>query len=145
MANHGAGKLNRSSAAVERPAPARVMVVDDQETFRCVMRELIAATAGFVLAGESASGEDAGALVSEFAADFVVIDVRLSDARGVEVAVKLLEQYPDLVVLLVSVYDPTESIPLGPSGDRIPFVRKGDLRPRVLHEIWEERKPRAIR
>jgi DNA-binding NarL/FixJ family response regulator len=36
-----------------------VLVVDDQAAFRGALRELVAATEGFVLVGEAASGEEA--------------------------------------------------------------------------------------
>lgn len=109
--------------------------------FRSVMRELIAATAGFVLVAEAASSEVALANVRNVAAEFVIVDARLSDTDGVQTAVALLDQHPGLVVLLVSVYELTGTAPVGPTGQSIPFVRKGDLRTSVLRRIWEERKP----
>ena len=109
--------------------------------FRSVMRELIAATAGFVLVAEAASSEVALANVRNVAADFVIVDARLSDTDGVQTAVALLDQHPGLVVLLVSVYELTGPPPVGPTGLRIPFVCKGDLRTSVLRSVWDERKP----
>jgi CheY-like chemotaxis protein len=143
MANGRIGDGGRTSGPLRQSDHIRVMVVDDQDTFRSVLRELIAATAGFVLVGEAASGEDALSQVGELMPDFVIMDARLSGLTGLDTAAALLRRYPEVVILLVSVYQPTQP-PIGPAGRTIPFVLKGDLRTSVLREVWEEHKPAAF-
>jgi CheY-like chemotaxis protein len=119
----------------------RVMVVDDQEIFLGVMRELVAAADGFELVGEATSGEEALTSVGEVLPEFVVVDGRLPGMGGLQTATVLRQRRPDLVVLLVSVND--ESTPAAPGPSRaIPFVRKADLRPAILRQVWEEHRPR---
>jgi len=128
--------VRNDSPATDRGV--RVMVVDDQEAFRSAMCELVSATEGFDLVGEAPSGEDALAAMERYAPDFVVMDARMPGMGGTEAAVRLLARYPDRVVLLVSLYDLTETPPLGPGGEEIPFVRKAELRRRVLRDVWEQ-------
>ena len=61
-----------------------MLVVDDQEPFRDAMRELVAATAGFELVGEAASGEDALAAIGNLSPELVLMDVRMPGIGGIE-------------------------------------------------------------
>lgn len=60
----------------------RVLVVDDQEKFRDVVREVIDVTPGFVLVGEAGSGEEAVAAVGSVSAALVLMDVRMPGSAG---------------------------------------------------------------
>ncbi len=124
-----------------RERDVRVMVVDDQDVFRAVLRELVAATRGFVLVGEATSGEDALAAMPALQPDFVVMDALMRDMGGVDAAEALLDRYPDRVVLLVSVLDLGGPPPTGPAGEQVPFVYKQDLRTSVLREVWQRHRP----
>jgi two-component system invasion response regulator UvrY len=49
----------RADAGEREDTVVPVLIVDDQESFRSLLRELIAATDGFALVGEATSGEAA--------------------------------------------------------------------------------------
>src|SRR6185437_2280350 len=67
-----------------RESGVSVLVVDDQEPFREVAREVVAATDGFKLIGEAASGEQALAAADELCPQLVIMDKRLPGLSGVE-------------------------------------------------------------
>jgi two-component system invasion response regulator UvrY len=118
--------------------PVTTLVVDDQESFRDAMRYLIAATPGFSLVGEVASGEAALMAVEELKPQLVLMDVRMPGIGGIQAAQTLDQTHPEVMVVLISVHD-TEELPpdlLGPDL-RAPFVLKKSLRPTVLRELWE--------
>jgi DNA-binding NarL/FixJ family response regulator len=121
----------------------RVLIVDDQEFFRGVLRELIAATPGFTVVGEAASGEEALSATDELSAQFVVMDVRMPGMGGIEAARTLAERHPDQVVLLVSAQALPDIVLTGPAGRAVSFMHKEDLRCSVLREAWEKRTPTA--
>ncbi|HUO70042.1 MAG TPA: response regulator transcription factor [Solirubrobacteraceae bacterium] len=123
-------------------ANVKVMVVDDQEVFRDVARELITATDGFALVGEATSGESALQAMDELMPDLVVMDVRMPGMGGIDAADALLRRYPDRVVLLVSIFELTAPPPVSPSGRAVPFVRKAALGKEVLRDVWERYAPR---
>jgi uncharacterized ferredoxin-like protein len=55
----GEGVGDAIDAAGPNGGVVTVLVVDDQAAFRGALRELVAATEGFVLVGEAASGDEA--------------------------------------------------------------------------------------
>jgi DNA-binding NarL/FixJ family response regulator len=118
--------------------------VDDQETFRDAMRQVIAATPGFSLVGEAASGEDALMAVEELKPQLVLMDVRMPGIGGIQAAETLAHTHPEVMVVLISVHGPEELPPdLFGSERPAPFVLKKSLRPTVLHELWERQKAGA--
>jgi DNA-binding NarL/FixJ family response regulator len=79
-----------------------VLIVDDHASFRRVARDLLEAR-GFAVAGETTCAAEALAETKRLAPDAVLLDVRLGDDHGHEVARALscLDHAP--AVLLVSV------------------------------------------
>jgi DNA-binding NarL/FixJ family response regulator len=78
----------------------RVLVVDDEAAFRAVARDLLE-HGGFDVVGEA--GDAAAALRSEreLRPDVVLLDVRLPDGTGVDVALEISgHEAPPSVVLL---------------------------------------------
>jgi DNA-binding NarL/FixJ family response regulator len=127
--------------ARRRSGPITTLVVDDQESFRDAMRHLIAATPGFSLVGEAASGEDALLAVEELKPELVLMDVRMPGIGGIQAARTLADCHPEVMVVLTSVHGPEELSPaiIGDNTDAT-FVLKKSLRPDVLRELWERQK-----
>ncbi len=120
-------------------ADVRVLIVDDQEYFRDVLRELVAATPGFTVVGEAASGETALRASEQLDAEFVVMDVRMPGMGGIEAARALVQRNPARRVLLVSAQAMPEVVLAGAQNRAVSFVAKEDLRCKVLREVWERR------
>jgi DNA-binding NarL/FixJ family response regulator len=117
----------------------RVLVVDDQEFFRGVLCDLVAATPGFTVVGEVACGEDALPATDSLAPDFVVMDIRMPGCGGIEAARLLTQRDPGLVVLLVSAQEPPAFEASEFSDAAVSFVSKRDLGGAVLRQVWESR------
>jgi DNA-binding NarL/FixJ family response regulator len=119
----------------------RTLIVDDQEAFRQALRQLIAATPGFTLVGEAASGEEAIDAVEAVSPQLVLMDVRMPGLGGVGAARAIRSRHPDLMVVLISVHDDEELPPeLLSAGDAAGFVHKPKLKPRLLRELWERNR-----
>src|SRR4051812_5536996 len=104
--------------------PQRVLIVDDHDGFRALVRELLERR-GFAVVAE-ADGAKAGLLAAEAVApDAVVLDIRLPDGNGIDVCRALTEAHPGLVVLLVSA-DPQQGRWASDCG-AVAFVPKAKL------------------
>lgn len=131
-----AGPHDRGDTGLRGDSPVTVLVVDDQESFRSAMRELVAATEGFRLVGEAASGEGALDAVDELSPRMVIMDKRMPGMGGIEATRVLTARHPEVVVLLVSVEEPNTQ--LMPSCGAAAFARKQELSARLLQHVWRK-------
>lgn len=127
----------RATAAADRDVA--VLAVDDQASFRDVLREVIAATSGFVLVGEACSGAEALAAVDSLSPELVMMDVRMPGMDGVTATQAIMASRPQTVVVLISAEDPDLAPGVDALGGTVARVRKQHLRPQLLRDIWEGR------
>jgi two-component system, NarL family, invasion response regulator UvrY len=122
----------------EADAVVRVLTVDDQELFRRVAEDVIAATPGFEAVGVATCGEDALAAVERLAPQLVLCDVRMPGLDGIEVARRLATTHPETVVVLISIGERADLPAAAQLGDAVPLVRKQDFGPRLLRRLWRD-------
>ena len=121
-------------------SPVQVLVVDDQERLRAVLRDLVDGLDGMAVAGEASSGEGALAAAERLQPQFVVMDVRMPGMDGIETTRRLVDQHPDTVVLLVSVDGAGESERIRTCG-AAGFLPKQQLSRSALADFWREHRP----
>jgi DNA-binding NarL/FixJ family response regulator len=88
----------------------RVVVVDDHALHRDGTRQILEGHSDLQVVGEAASGEVALALVNQLHPDVVLMDIRLPGMNGIEVTRQLIQDHPDVRVLMVSAYDEDEYV-----------------------------------
>ena len=125
-------------APTQDTTDVRVLTVDDQERFRRVAEDVIAATPGFAVVGEAASGEEALDAVDRLDPQLVLCDVRMPGLDGIEVARRLSATHPDTVVVLISIGERADLPAATQLGDSVPLVRKQDFGPPMLRRLWSE-------
>jgi signal transduction histidine kinase/CheY-like chemotaxis protein len=79
--------LMRTLEATETEAPVRVLAIDDEETFRFVVREALGSSDFRV--EEASTGADGLALIPTFRPDVVLLDLGLPDMSGEELTERL--------------------------------------------------------
>ena len=110
------------------PNPPRVLIVDDQPSFRGMARRVLE-WRGYVVAGEAECADSAIAAAERLAPDAVLLDVCLGEACGFDVACALTQARPELAVLLVSSID-YRAVQAAPARLRRAGVR-AQVRPRL--------------
>jgi CheY-like chemotaxis protein len=120
---------------------SRVLIVDDDPGFREVVGRLVEVAAGLETVGSVCSGEEALDFTATLLPDLVLMDVVMPGIGGIEVARRIKEATPTVVVVLISTTHP-DDLPQAASAclaDEI--VWKAELRPALLDEIWQLHRP----
>lgn len=86
-------------------SPRTVLVVDDHALLRAGTRQILEQADGFDVIGEAADGGSALRLVRELTPDVVLVDIRLPDGNGIDVARRILALEAPPTVLILSAYD----------------------------------------
>lgn len=113
-----------------------VMLVDDQELIRTGFSLVLMAEAGITVVGEASDGREALATLARLSGegsscDVVLMDVRMPGMNGIEATERIVQEFPDVRVLVLTTFDLDEyaigAIRAGASG----FLLK-DARPTEL-------------
>jgi DNA-binding NarL/FixJ family response regulator len=64
------------------------------------------------------------------------MDVSMPGIGGIAAARQIVDQHPDVVIVLISVDDPSVLPEVIALGTAVACVRKQDLRPQKLRELW---------
>ncbi len=124
---------------VRHVSDVRVLVVDDQEPFRRAMSAVVDETAGFVVVGSAASGEESLAASETLRPDLVLMDVNLPGIDGIEAAKLLTTDSGGPVVLLLSTYD-EDVFDLEGCGAAA-YIPKDSFGPERLTDAWSAAAP----
>jgi DNA-binding NarL/FixJ family response regulator len=87
-----------------------VLLVDDHELIRQGLRRNFERDPGFEVVGEAGSGAEAERLVEELNPDVVIMDVRLPDASGLDVAKVLRAKNASLGIVVLTMYAGDEQV-----------------------------------
>jgi len=103
-------RLTESRVPPEQPMITRnlkVVVAEDETLFRDFLVRIIRQCFGFEVIGEAATGEEAYDICQRGEPDLVLVDIRLPGLSGLELAERLLQEYPHVKILVISaVEDP---------------------------------------
>ena len=91
-------------------SPIKVVIIEDRREIRESLAMLIGGTPGFNCIATYRSMEDALARISANLPDVVLSDIGLPGMSGIEGIRILKEKYPDLLFIMLSIYDDDERI-----------------------------------
>lgn len=83
----------------------RVLIADDDEGMRSVMRKIVSRVEGFVLAGQAADGETALALTEKLKPNVVFLDVEMPGMSGVECARAIEDMDPSIIIIFATAHE----------------------------------------
>src|SRR6185369_2645354 len=101
---------NTTSSTPALPPEIKVGIIEDQRKFREYLAALIDGSEGFRCTGSFRSMEEALDRIGADPHDVVLVDIGLPGMDGIEGIRILKERYPNLILLMHTVYDGDERI-----------------------------------
>jgi DNA-binding NarL/FixJ family response regulator len=86
-------------------APLKIVIVDDHELLRTGTRQILSEADGMEVVAEASDAAQAIEAVEATRPDIVLVDIRLPDRNGIELARSIIEQSPSTRVVILSAYD----------------------------------------
>lgn len=113
------------------PTPIRVFLLDDHEVVREGLRTLLESTGEIEVIGDSGSALEAAARIPALRPQVALLDGRLPDGSGIDVAREIRSVDPSIASLILTSYDDDEAlfaaIMAGAAGYILKDVRGNDL------------------
>lgn len=83
----------------------RVLIADDDDGMRLIMRHIIEKAEGFVLAGEAMDGEETLRQVETLKPHVVFLDVEMPKLTGVDCAKNIQDMNPSTIIIFATAHD----------------------------------------
>ncbi len=88
----------------------RVVITDDHQIFVDGLKELLQSMDDIEVAGEANNGKELLQLLSSTPADLVLLDVNMPEMDGIEATKAMVEQYPEVRILMLTMFDTQDYI-----------------------------------
>ena len=103
----------------------RILIVDDHAMVRLALAEAITQQDDLELVGEAENGERAIALYSNLQPDVVTMDYQMPGLNGAETITEILSEFPEARIVLLSIYETSESLWRATEAGALGCVSKG--------------------
>lgn len=109
----------------------KILVVDDHTLVREGFARLLEMVPDFEVLGQAAKADEALKFLEEQQVDIILMDIRLPGVNGIELTRTIKEKYPDVEVIILSMYDEEEYVSEAVRGGASGYVLK-DISPEEL-------------
>lgn len=82
----------------------KVIIADDHTLFRQGLRLILEDIEGLEVVADVANGRELIDITDQFLPDLVIMDINMPQVNGIEASRVLLQKYPDLKILVISMY-----------------------------------------
>jgi DNA-binding NarL/FixJ family response regulator len=100
--------------------PIRILIADDHAVVRSGLRVLLSADPDLEFVGEAGDSDEALRLVETLNPDMILLDISMPSDNGIETTERLKEAHPELIVLILTMYEDEsllrEALRLGAAG-----------------------------
>lgn len=90
--------------------PLKVIVADDHRLVRAGIRSLLEEIPELEVIGEAGNGRELLELLAKFQPDLVLADISMPEMNGLEATMAIASQYPDVKVIILSMYASEEYV-----------------------------------
>src|SRR5262249_25255710 len=120
-----------------RMAPTKILIVDDHEAVRKVIRSLLSLHSGWTICGEAGDGLEAIEKSRNLLPDLVLMDISMPRMDGVEAAKRILREIPGTEVIVISQNDPKLVSRQAAAAGARTYITKAELGHKLLPAIEE--------
>ena len=110
-------------------ATLRILVADDSQFMRTAYKRILETQDNFEVVAMASDGQEALEKALELAPDVAILDVRMPRMDGIDAAHRIVAQYPQTAIVMISAYDDltfvTELLKNGP--ERKAYLLKNSL------------------
>ena len=104
----------------------RILVADDNESIRTVLREILQSESGWEVCGEAKNGEEAIRQARELSPDIILMDIMMPKCDGIDATREIVRWAPDICILIMTLYELPELCREARDVGALGFVRKAD-------------------
>lgn len=90
----------------------RILIADDNETARALIRNLLAEIEEWTVCAEAANGAEAIESARKSCPDLAILDIQMPRVNGIQAAKEILRYCPNAIVLTDSLHDVNLFVPL---------------------------------
>ncbi|HEX6504310.1 MAG TPA: response regulator transcription factor [Terriglobales bacterium] len=124
--------------------PKRIMIADDGEEVRQVMRAVFEARTEYQICGEASNGAEAVEKALELKPDLLLLDVAMPMLNGVEVASVLAGSLPQMPIVLYTMYNEMLGLSLASAVGAKAVISKADGISKLLECVKNLLEPKAV-
>ena len=94
----------------------RILLVDDEESYRLLIRAHLERHPGFEIVGEAGNGAQAVAMADELKPDLIMMDISMPGMDGLKASRKIKDLHPEITVIIISALDSGDEVAAGATG-----------------------------
>ena len=113
----------------------QLIIVDDHQLVRDGLKALLADNESISLVGEAANGQELFSLLKVEIADIVLLDISMPGLSGIEVCRILQKDYPEIRVIMLSMYSSEEFVLQALQAGAWAYLPKNISREELLNAI----------
>jgi DNA-binding NarL/FixJ family response regulator len=113
----------------------RLLIADDQQSFRDGLRALFQSVPDIEVVGEATTGTEAAALTEALQPDVVLMDIKMPGMNGIEATDRILTASPHISVIVLTMFDDDDTVFAALRAGARGYLLKGALKAEILRAI----------
>jgi DNA-binding NarL/FixJ family response regulator len=114
-----------------------IFLVDDHQIVRDGIKSLLQNAPGITISGEASSGKELLAKITSSDTEIILMDISIPDISGIELTKQVLKNYPEIKVLILSMYTQEDFIVNAIAAGAKGYLPKNTTRIELLKAISE--------
>ncbi len=114
-----------------------VFLVDDHQIVRDGIKSLLQNVPEITISGEASSGKELLERIPMSETDIILMDISIPDVSGIELTKQINKNYPDIKVLVLSMYTQEDFIVNAIAAGAKGYLPKNTTRPELLKAIFQ--------